>query len=337
MIVKAPKRKRLCIVCPCYNEAEAIGQFYQRLTEVLVTLHATDYRIQFIDDGSTDDTLAKLNEIAERDPRVTVYSLSRNFGHQVALSAGLDAAVGDAVIMMDSDLQHPPEVIPEMVDKWLEGSDIVSAIRTSTADSSLLKRATAGGFYWLMNRFGDTPIIPNAADFCLLSRRAHQALCAMPERHRFLRGMVSWIGFSRALVPYTAAARVAGQSKYTTRKMVNLALNACFSFSTAPIKLASRLGVFVVLFGFVYLAYIVARYLLLGDLVLGWGSLMCITLVLGGLQLVFIGLIGEYLARVFEETKRRPLYFFKQQPSDGQQETAASAAIGWLDQEKLPC
>ena len=337
MIVKLPERKRLCVVCPCYNEEEAIRQFYARLKEVLVTLDGIDHSIHFVDDGSTDGTLAELNKIADCDPDVAVYSLSRNFGHQVALSAGLDTADGDAVVMMDSDLQHPPEVIPELVDKWLAGSDVVSAVRSSTDDSSLLKRLTSRGFYWLINRCSDTPIIPNAADFGLLSRRAHRALCVMPERHRFLRGMVSWIGFPRAIVEYAAAARVAGHSKYTPRKMINLALNAGFSFSTAPIKLASRAGALVVTLGFVYLAYIIGRHLLLGDLVLGWGSLMCTMLVLGGLQLVFIGLIGEYVARVFEETKRRPLYFFKQEPLDGEPPYAPTSRVESSKKAQAPC
>lgn len=312
----APTKKqlRLCVVTPCFNEEEVVELFYGALRDVLISLEGLDYRILFVDDGSTDGTLAKLNAIAERDRRVRVYSLSRNFGHQVALTAGLEAARGAAVVMMDCDLQHPPELIPKMVQLWREGNDVVSAVRTSTASASWFKRFSAGAFYWMINRLSDTPILTGAADFCLLSRRAHQALRAMPERHRFLRGMVSWIGFRRAVVPFEAPPRAAGKSKYTLLKMVGLALNATFSFSAAPIRLASRVGLAVVLCGAAYLIYILGRFALFGDLVPGWGSLICTVLLLGGAQLVFIGLIGEYLARVFDEAKGRPLYLLKQVP-----------------------
>lgn len=309
-----PELSTLVVVAPCFNEASVIEAFYERLAAALDGLDGLEWRLVAVDDGSTDGTLDRLNAIAARDARVRVYALSRNFGHQVALTAGLDVADGDAVVVMDSDLQHPPDVIPAFVRLWREGYDVVSGIRLATADAGWFKRATARGFYWLINRLSDVEIVPNAADFCLLSRRAHRALAAMPERHRFLRGMVSWIGFRRGFVEFAAGSRPAGESKYTTVKMVGFAFDALMSFSAHPMRVAARIGTALVVPGMAYLAYVVLRYQLRGDLVPGWGSTISVLLVIGGMQLVFIGLIGEYLARIFEQTKQRPLYFFKQEP-----------------------
>ncbi len=316
MIACSPATEVLCVVCPCFNEEEVIERFYLALTDVLRDLDDVEYYIHFVDDGSSDATLQRLNAIAGADDRVRVFSLSRNFGHQIALSAGLDTAAGDAVLMMDSDLQHPPELIPRMIELWREGHDVVSTVRRATEDSSLLKRLTSSGFYFLINRFGDTPIVPNAADFCLLSRRALEALRSMPERHRFLRGMISWIGYPRTFIEFEAPARAAGVSKYSMRKMLALALDATISFSTAPIKLARSVGAATVVAGLCYLVYVLCKAMFVGGVVLGWPSLICTILILGGVQLTFTGLIGEYLVRVFDETKQRPLYFFKQRPGD---------------------
>ena len=325
--MESRSRQVLCVVSPCYNEAEVVRAFYGRLKAELEAMPSLSHRILFVDDGSGDETLAELNRIAVDDPAVKVYSLSRNFGHQIALTAGLDAARGDAVVMMDSDLQHPPALIPELVEQWRRGADVVSAVRRRTADETWFKRLTSRGFYKFLNALSDTPIPEGAADFCLLSRRAHRALLAMPERHRFLRGMVSWIGFERVFVDYDAPARAAGTSKYTLRRMLRLASNAVFSFSAAPLQTASRVGMLAMCAGFAYLAYIVGRYLLNPhDLVPGWSSVVCTMVILGGLQLVFIGLIGEYLARIFEEVKGRPLYLFKQKPRRRRARTGAADA-----------
>jgi dolichol-phosphate mannosyltransferase len=307
-------RPTLTIVAPCYNEAAGIETFYRQVRDVLESIPRLSGRIVFVDDGSTDGTLEKLNAIAMRDPGVDVYSLSRNFGHQVALSAGLDVARGDAVLMMDSDLQHPPSLIPELVRRWQSGFDVVSAVRNTTSGATVVKRATAAVFYWLINRLSDVEIVPGAADFCLLSRRAHEALLAMPEHHRFLRGMVAWIGFPRVLVPFDAPERRAGTTKYTLLKMMGFAIDALLSFSAAPMRIASRMGTLLVLPGLAYLVYVVYRYFMVGDTVPGWGSTVSVLLIIGGTQLVFIGLIGEYLSRIFEETKHRPLYVLKQRP-----------------------
>jgi dolichol-phosphate mannosyltransferase len=228
----------LCVITPCYNEERSIEAFYAELTRALAPLDAAPLRLLFVDDGSTDRTLEQLRAIAARDSRVEVLSLSRNFGHQAALSAGIDAATGDAVVMLDSDLQHPPALIVEMVARWREGFDVVSAIRRAAPGTGWAKRLTARVFYWLMNRMSDTEIVPDAADFVLLSAAARDALRGMPERHRFLRGLVSWIGFRRSFLYYDSPARSAGRTKYTWGRMIQFALDAVFSFSTAPMNFA---------------------------------------------------------------------------------------------------
>jgi dolichol-phosphate mannosyltransferase len=322
-------RRTLCVVSPCFNEAAGIREFHCALQRVLASLDDLDCRILLVDDGSTDATLTVLNQLAADDQRVRVYALSRNFGHQVALTAGCDVARGDALILMDSDLQHPPELIPAMVARWRAGADVVSAVRLHTAGASIFKRLSARAFYGLLNSISDTHIEPGAADFVLLSRRAHAALLRMPERHRFLRGMVSWIGFRREFVEYVAPRRRAGESNYTLRRMVRLASDALFSFSSAPVRLATRMGLAVVACGLLYLAYIF--YALLArpeQIVPGWTSLVIVVLILSGVQILLIGLIGEYIARIFDEAKSRPLYFFKQRPCDAERGAVAGEPDG---------
>jgi glycosyltransferase involved in cell wall biosynthesis len=304
----------LCVVAPCYNEGETIHLFYQALKPVLAGLIGLDHQIIIVDDGSDDDSLAKLNALAKLDSSVQVYSLSRNFGHQAALSAGLDAARGDAVVMMDIDLQHPPQLIPEMVRLWREGHDIVSAVRVRTDDASFCKKFASDGFYRIVNLLSDTKIVRGAADFCLLSQLAREALIQLPERHRFLRGMVSWIGFRRAFVDYSAPRRATGRTKFTFAKMVKLALNATLSFSSRPVRLAEQFGFLMILLSVLYLLYILYSLFTHKHLVPGWTSIIFLVTFLGGVQLTFIGLLGEYIARIFEEVKGRPLYLLKQKP-----------------------
>jgi glycosyltransferase involved in cell wall biosynthesis len=322
----ASAHQLLCIVIPCYNEAEVIGLFYQTVKAVLNGLPNLDHQIIFVDDGSNDGSLKLLNHLAQQDPAVRVYALSRNFGHQIALTAGLDAVQGDAAIMMDLDLQHPPALIPEMTDLWRQGNDIVSAIRTHTMDATWLKRAASDGFYRLVNLLSDTQIVSGAADFCLLSRPVYEALRQFPERHRFLRGLVSWLGFQRAFVRYQAPPRAAGHTKYTFRKMLKLAVNATLSFSSTPVRLAVKFGFATIFLSLLYLAYIMICLFTNKDLVPGWTSIIFLTTFLGGVQLAFVGLLGEYIARIFEEVKRRPLYVLKQKPMPASSEAAASAA-----------
>lgn len=301
----------LCIVAPFYNEAAMVDLFFDSLRDESSLWPDVEVRYVFVDDGSQDDTLARLQAIADRDPAVEVVALSRNFGHQIALTAGLDHATGDAVVTMDSDLQHPPALIAEMLQAWRQGSDVVSAVRQQTADVTPFKRVTSACFYWAAGKLSDTPIYSGACDFCLLSGEAHAALKSMPERHRFLRGMVAWIGYRRTLVPFEAPGRPAGRSKYTLRKMVRLATDGIFSFSTAPIRCATQVGALVLTAAFGYLCYILGRYWFLGDLIAGWSSLICTVLILNGIQLMFTGILGEYVARMFEESKQRPVYLVR--------------------------
>jgi dolichol-phosphate mannosyltransferase len=307
--------KTITVISPCYNEESCVAKFYEALKAVLQTECAA-YRhfILLVDDGSSDATLDRLNDLARQDPCVLVYSLSRNFGHQVALSAGLDQARGDAVILMDSDLQHPPALLPELIRQWEAGHEVVAAVRQATERVGWWKRLTSDGFYQVFNWLSEVAITPGVADFVLLARPAYRALQRMPERHRFLRGMIAWMGFRRALVPYRAAARVAGHSKYTLRRMLALAADALYSFTARPIRMAMRLGLVVAVPAAAYFVYILVHALILQDTIIGWPSTMCVILILGGLQLFFIGLIGEYLARVFDEVKARPRYLFKQRP-----------------------
>ncbi len=306
------RRTRLTVVCPCFNEEEVIEPFFHALCDALQSIGRIRYRILFVDDGSTDATATIVGRLVDAHPEVALLSLARNFGHQSALSAGLDFAQGDAVVLMDSDLQHPPALLPQMVAKWREGFDIVSTVRDHTSDAGFGKRATSGGFYWLFNRLSDTYLMPGCADFCLLSRAVYRQLRQMPERHRVLRGMVSWLGFRRAFVHFEAPPRAAGVSKYSAAKMIGLALDAAFSFSTAPLRIATRVGAAITAVGGSYLFYILASYFTAGVLVRGWGSLMAVVLVLGGIQLITAGLIGEYVARVFDEVKQRPLYVVRE-------------------------
>ena len=276
-------RQRLCIVCPCYREGEGIAAFHERLTAVLDEhLPELERRIVLVDDGSPDDTLAQLDALAARDPDVRVVALSRNFGHQAALSAGIDAADGDAVVLMDSDLQHPPELVPELVAKWREGYDVVSAVRRRTADATFYKRLTSWSFYGVFNLLSETKLVPGAADFVLMSRSAHEALRTMPEYHRFLRGMVSWVGFPRAAVEYEAAPRHAGVSSYSTRKMLSLALTSVTSFSGRPLRLAMGLGLTMVAVGTAYLVYVLVMALAVRETETGWPSLISTVLIVGG-------------------------------------------------------
>lgn len=301
----------MCIVAPCHDEAAGLRKFYDELTQTLEQLPGCRWQIVLVDDGSRDTTPQILEGLAGEDPAIRVVSLSRNFGHQIALTAGLDAASGDAVVMMDADLQHPPALIPEMVERWKQGADIVSAIRQTTRGASWWKRASSGLFYRLINLLSDTYVVPGAADFCLLSRRAHQALIGVRERQRFLRGIISWIGFNRTFVSFEAPPRYAGQSSYSLAKMVRLAMAAVVSFSSAPLRMATRLGLLISTAGFLYLAYILFARIVLRSTVEGWTSLMSVVLILGGVQLIFMGVLGEYLAVVYEEAKQRPLYVLK--------------------------
>jgi polyisoprenyl-phosphate glycosyltransferase len=301
-------RDRLSVVVPVYNEQGNLRLLHQTLTEQFQRLDA-DHEIIFVDDGSRDGSLQVLRELHELDPsHVKVISLSRNFGHQNALTAGLEHATGDAVIAMDADLQHPPELIPAMVAQWRAGYQVVFTIRQDSQDVGWFKRWSSRAFYALINKITDTPIVPGAADFRLVDRQVVDSLNSMQERARFLRGLVSWVGFRQVGLPYQVCQRHDGQSKYSLRKMLTLALNGVTNFSAFPLRLATYFGFLSAVVGIPYAVWAVYARLFTSSAVPGWASLTTFVLFLGGVQLICLGIIGEYLGRVYDEVKRRPLY-----------------------------
>jgi dolichol-phosphate mannosyltransferase len=296
----------ISVVAPVFNEHSTLPELHRRLTDVLAPLGP--YEIVLVDDGSSDGSWDALLELAARDSHLRLLRLSRNFGHQAALSAGLDAARGEAIVLMDADLQDPPELIPQLVGKWREGFDVVYAIRGEREGEPRLRLASISLFYRLLYRITSTEIPQNVGDFRLLSRRAADAITAMPERARFLRGMTSWIGFRQTGVQYTREARYAGESKYPPRKLLRLALDGITSFSTAPIKLVTALGFALVVFCVGVLAWTLYVRFFTSHHPQGWTSVIAVVLLLGGVQLLSLGVIGQYVARIFDETKQRPLY-----------------------------
>lgn len=297
----------LSVVAPVHNEQETIREFHRR---VIAVLGDRPMELVVVDDGSTDSTAAILAEIAAEDPRVRVVELSRNFGHQTALTAGLDHARGDVVAMLDADLQDPPETIPQMLESWREGADVVYAVRRRRSGETRFKLATARGFYRVFGALTQLGAEADAGDFRLLDRRAVDALLSMRERNRYLRGMTIWIGFTQAAVPYERDARAAGATKYTLRRMVRFSLDAISSFSNAPLQLATVLG--FVFSGLAFLAIPVIVILkLLGSYLPGFSTVTIVVLLLGGIQLIAIGIIGEYVGRIYDEVKGRPLYLVR--------------------------
>ncbi len=297
----------LSVVSPIYNERESVDELVRRLTLALSGLG--EYEIVLVDDGSTDGSWGSLCTLAAGDGHLRLLRLSRNFGHQIALTAGLDAARGDAVVLIDGDLQDPPEVIPQLVDRWREGFDVVYAVREQRDGESRLRLAAIDIFYRLFRRISATDIPADTGDFRLLSRRAVDSLARMPERARYLRGMTSWIGFRQTGVAYRRDARFAGSSKYPLGKLIRLAADGITSFSVAPIRLLTRLGVAMLVFCLGVLAWTLYVRFFTHNAPPGWTSLLAVILLLGGMQMLGIGIVGQYIARVFEETKQRPLYF----------------------------
>lgn len=295
------------IVVPAYNEAEVLPVFHARLRAVMGRL-GESWEAVYVDDGSSDATSGVLAALREADPQVCVIGLSRNFGKEPATTAGLDHACGEAVIVIDADLQDPPEVIPELVAAWRAGFDMVYAQRRARAGESWAKRITATLFYRLMQRVGRVRIPHDVGDFRLMSRRVVDAVLRLREHHRFMKGVFAWVGFPSVAVPYDRAPRAAGETKWNYWKLWNFALEGITSYTVAPLKVATYIGIFVALFAIVYGVIIVARTLIYGSAVPGYPSLLVVTLFMGGAQLITLGVMGEYLGRVFNETKRRPLY-----------------------------
>jgi polyisoprenyl-phosphate glycosyltransferase len=297
----------LSVVAPVYNERDSVEELWRRLAPVLAALG--DHEIVLVDDGSTDGSWDVLRGLAARDEHLRLLRLSRNFGHQIALTAGLDAARGDAVVLIDADLQDPPEVIPQLVARWQEGYDVVYAVRARRDGESRARLLAIGAFYRLFRRMAATDIPADTGDFRLLSRRAVDSLARMPERARYLRGMTSWIGFRQVGVPYRRDPRYAGASKYPLTKLLRLASDGVASFSIAPIRLLTRLGFAMIVFCAGVLAWTLYTRFFTHDAPQGWTSVLAVVLLLGGVQMVGMGIVGQYIARIFEETKQRPLYF----------------------------
>ena len=298
----------LSVVVPAYNEQDSLLTFHQRLVTVLDnTEMATE--IIYVNDGSTDGTLAIMHSLHANDPRVSVVDLSRNFGKEIALTAGIDHARGDAVILIDADLQDPPELIPELLRAWREGHDVVYAKRVSREGETFVKKATAHMFYRLIQHLSHVKIPKDTGDFRLLSRRAVNALQQLREQHRFMKGLYAWVGFSQYPVTYHRDARYAGRTKWNYWRLWNFALEGVTSFSSVPLKLSTYFGLVVAATAFLYGVWIVVKTLAFGEVVRGYPTLMVTVLFLGGAQLVAIGILGEYMGRMFDETKKRPLYF----------------------------
>lgn len=312
-----PERPLLSIVVPCFNEEACIEEMARRLHDALDPIDC-EWEAVFVDDGSTDATATRLEALAARDPRVGYLSFSRNFGHQMALLAGMSRARGDAVISLDGDLQHPPELIPTLVEHWRSGFDVVYTVREGN-EGHALKELASAGFYRLLRRLTGVDIPTGGADFRLLDRVVTDALLACEERFVFVRGLVPWLGFRRKAVPYAARERFAGSTKYVFARMLRFALDGVFSFSTVPLRMISFLGGITVMLGVVYGFYSIGVRLFTDSAVSGWTSLVVLVLVFSGTQLLSLGILSEYVGRIYEEVKRRPRYIV----ADSRQPAAA--------------
>ena len=299
--------ERVSILIPMYNESEVVEMFFVAMDRTLDRSLA-DFEFICVDDGCSDDTLEKLTRLARRDERIKVVSFSRNFGKEAAMSAALDYATGAAVIPIDADLQDPPELINEMVRKWRSGFDVVVAKRASRDTDSLVKRRTAGIFYRVFNAVSETPIPENVGDYRLMSRRVVEVIRKLPEKDRFMKGLFSWPGFATTTIEFNRQTRADGQTKFNYWKLWNFAIGGIASFSTVPIRIGTYIGLLISVVSFFYAAYVVIRTLILGVDVPGYSSLIVIILFMGGVQLMVMGLLGEYIGRIYREVKNRPIY-----------------------------
>ena len=300
--------KQITILIPCYNEENGMDVLYERLQKLITGLADYQFHILLVNDGSTDGTLAKLQELHEIDKTVSYLSLSRNFGKENAMLAGLDYADGDAVILMDADLQDPPELIPQMLKEWENGFDDVYARRRNRAGETWFKKATAYWYYRILQKFADIDIPADVGDFRLLDRQAVDALCSLREKQRYTKGLFSWIGYRKKELLFDRDPRAVGSSKMNFFKLLGLAVDGITSFSVAPLRLASILGLFISSMAFAYLLFVIIKTLLYGDPVAGYPSMISIILFIGGIQLVVLGILGEYIGRIFYEAKGRPDY-----------------------------
>ncbi|MDV6344227.1 glycosyltransferase family 2 protein [Nitrosomonas sp. Is37] len=311
----------LSIVVPCFNEGDGLNAFFSRLESVLTELGKYDYEIVCIDDGSRDNTLEVLCRHAERNPHIIVLELSRNFGKEAALTAGIDAARGDAVILLDADLQHPPELIVEMVRKWESGSDVVLARRKSRETDHPLKQFFTQWFYQLHNWISECTIPRDVGDFRLMDKRVVEALKHLPERRRFMKGLFAWVGFRQSVVEFVVEPRKSGKSSFTVRRLWALALEGITSFSTVPLSVWIYIGFSVAMLALIYGCWIIIKTLAFGIDVPNYVSLLAAVLFLGGIQLMGIGVLGEYIGRIYSESKQRPVYIIRQRYGGKKQDT----------------
>lgn len=314
------ERPLLSVVAPFYFSTPTIPEFYRRLKAVMAGLEPEyEHELVFVNDGSTDDTLSMLRELAAKDPCVRVVDLSRNFGHQIAITAGMDRTRGEVVVVIDDDLQDPPEVIPGMLEKWREGYKVVYGVRAKRKGESAFKIWSARMFYRFLGMLSDTKIPVDAGDFRLMDRQVVEALASMREEARYVRGMVAWVGFKQYGLPYERDERYAGQTHYPLGRMINLAVNGILSFSTKPMELSTRFGFGVTVGAFIAAVYVIVSKIVNPSTVIqGWASVLIAVLFMGGVQLVSIGVLGAYLGKVFYETKARPLYFVDREYSSDQ-------------------
>ena len=304
--------KKVTILIPCYNEENSLSLLYERLKKMIAVLPDYQFHILLVNDGSTDNTLNIMKNLRVKDKSVSYLSLSRNFGKENAMLAGLDYAEGDAVILIDADLQDPPELIPRMIEEWEKGYDDVYARRRSRAGETWFKRMTAHWYYRILRKFADIDIPADVGDFRLLDRQAVDALCSLREKQRYTKGLFSWIGYNKKELLFDRDARAAGNSKMNLHKLVGLAVDGITSFSVAPLRLASILGIVISSIAFIYLTFVIVKTLLYGDPVAGYPSMISVILFMGGIQLVVLGIIGEYVGRIFYEAKRRPDYLISE-------------------------
>lgn len=302
---------KLSIVVPVYNEQESCKIFCEKIREIVPKI-PLDYEIIFVNDGSQDQTLEVLNKIRKGNKKIKIIDLTRNFGKEIALTAGLENAFGEAVIPIDVDMQDPPELIPQLVQKWQEGFEVVLAGRKNRDSDTFFKKTTASMFYWLVNKLVEIDIPSNVGDYRLMDQKVIKALRKLPERTRFMKGIFAWLGFRQTTVYYTRANRLAGQTKFKFWKLWNLALEGFFSFTAIPLKLWTYLGFLIAFFSMAYMVFIVATTLIFGNNVPGYASLMVFILFFNGLNMMGLGVLGEYLARTFVESKQRPLYLIRQ-------------------------
>ncbi|WP_103257672.1 glycosyltransferase family 2 protein [Tabrizicola aquatica] len=306
--VQRPEQPLISIILPCLDEEAVLAETLARLGRLAAGQPDCRFEFVFVDDGSRDRTPEILREAAARDPRVRVLRFARNFGQQIAVSAGIEVAKGDAVVLMDADLQDPPEVVAQMIDRWRQGFDVVYGTRASRRADSLMKRATARLFYSTINRLSEVPIPADTGDFRLMGRPVVDVLRQMPERHRFIRGMVSWVGFRQTSIPYDRPERFAGVTKYPLRKMLRFAADGILSFSIKPLQLSIALGLIAATLALFGIAYALFMRIFTSVWVEGWTALMIAVLFMGGVQLICLGIMGEYIGRIYSEVKRRPLY-----------------------------